>query len=55
MINPSKIILDMFDGILPVDLMEKFKAKIENSSNEIIPIQKKQCFESPTQLDFTNY
>ncbi|CAJ0912940.1 7940_t:CDS:2, partial [Entrophospora sp. SA101] len=29
----QNIILDMFDGILPVDLMDKLKMKIENSSN----------------------
>ncbi|CAJ0752925.1 15889_t:CDS:2, partial [Entrophospora sp. SA101] len=32
----QNIILDMFDGILPVDLMDKLKMKIENSSNIII-------------------
>nr|CAG8650089.1 6183_t:CDS:2 [Entrophospora candida] len=50
----QKIILNMFDGILPVDLIEKLKAKIENSSNIVAPIQK-QSFKSPNQPDFTNY
>ncbi|CAJ0641266.1 9490_t:CDS:2 [Entrophospora sp. SA101] len=51
----QKIILDMFDGILPVDLMDKLKMKIENSSNIVTPIQEEKNFKSPTRLDFTNY
>ncbi|CAJ0827540.1 13608_t:CDS:2, partial [Entrophospora sp. SA101] len=42
----QKIILDMFDGILPVDLMDKLKMKIENSSNIVTPIQEEKNFKN---------